>query len=41
MTAFQCIPIATDIADRFRATGIDDSGNTLRRMEAPGFGPRL
>jgi len=33
MTAFQCIPIPSEIADRFRRTGIDDYGNELRRME--------
>ncbi len=34
MIALQCIPIPTETADRFRQTGVDDSGNTLRRMEA-------
>jgi hypothetical protein len=34
VTAFQCLPIATEIADRFRGTGLDDNGNTLRRMVA-------
>ena len=34
MTAFQCLPIDTEIADRFRSTGLDDNGNTLRRMVA-------
>jgi hypothetical protein len=34
MTAFQCIPIETEIADRFRRTGVDDNGNTLRRIVA-------
>jgi hypothetical protein len=34
MTAFRCIPIATEIAERFRRTGVDDNGNTLRRVEA-------
>lgn len=34
MTAFRCIPITTDIAERFRETGLDDHGNALRRMEA-------
>jgi hypothetical protein len=38
MTAFRCIPIETDIADRFRRTGVDDNGNTLRRMEASSAG---
>ena len=34
MTTFQCIPIPTEVAERFRRTGIDDNGNMLRRMEA-------
>jgi hypothetical protein len=34
MTAFRCIPIATEIAERFRRTGIDDNGNTICRIEA-------
>jgi hypothetical protein len=34
MTAFQCIPMATETADRFRRTGVDDNGNVLRRMVA-------
>jgi hypothetical protein len=34
MTAFRCIPIETEIADRFRRTGLDDNGNELRRIEA-------
>ena len=34
MTAFRCIPIPTDTAERFRVSGIDDNGNALRRMEA-------
>ena len=34
MTAFRCIPIDPAIANRFRATGIDDGGNRLRRMTA-------
>ena len=34
MTAFRCIPIPTEIAERFRRTGADDNGNTLRRIEA-------
>lgn len=40
MTEFQCIPIETEIAERFRRTGLDDNGNTLRRCvatEAGGF----
>jgi hypothetical protein len=39
MTAFRCIPISTDTAERFRATGRDDAGNTLRRrMRGPESG---
>ena len=34
MTKFQCVPIETAIADRFRSTGVDDNGNVLRRMVA-------
>ena len=34
MTAFHCIAIETETAARFRATGIDDRGNPLRRMVA-------
>jgi hypothetical protein len=34
MTPFRCIPIDTATAERFRATGLDDAGNTLRRMTA-------
>jgi hypothetical protein len=34
MTAFQCVPIPTETAERFRRTGIDDSGNPLRRISA-------
>ena len=37
MTAFRCLPIDTEIAERFRRTGVDDAGNPLRRMvAAPG-----
>ena len=38
MTAFQCVPIASETAERFRRSGLDDNGNTLRRMEASGTG---
>ena len=38
MTAFRCIPITTEIAERFRRTGVDDHGNTLRRIEATNEG---
>jgi hypothetical protein len=34
MTQFHCVPIKTEIAERFRRTGVDDNGNVLRRMEA-------
>ena len=34
MTAFQCLPIETETADRFRRTGLDDSGNEVRRIVA-------
>ena len=36
MTPFRCIPIDTATAVRFRATGLDDAGNALRRMAATG-----
>jgi hypothetical protein len=31
---FRCIPIPTETAERFRRTGVDDAGNTLRRVTA-------
>ena len=34
MTAFRCVPIATEIADRFRQSGRDDAGNALRHIVA-------
>jgi hypothetical protein len=34
MTAFRCIPIATEVAERFRQTGEDENGNPIRQMEA-------
>lgn len=34
MPRFHCLPIATDTAARFRATGIDDRANALRQMVA-------
>jgi hypothetical protein len=34
MTAFRCVPIETEITERFRRTGADDNGNALRRVEA-------
>ena len=38
MTAFRCVPIETETADRFRRTGLDDGGNALRRIEAAAGG---
>jgi hypothetical protein len=38
MTAFTCIPIPTETAERFRRTGIDDNANPLRRMVATAEG---
>lgn len=38
MTNFRCIPIPTETAERFRASGTDDSGNTLRPVVAAGGG---
>ena len=38
MTAFHCIPIPTDTAQRFRRSGLDDNGNTVRRVVAEGGG---
>lgn len=38
MTAFQCIAIDTEIAERFRATGLDANANALRRIEATAAG---
>ena len=34
MPHFRCMPIETEVAERFRRTGLDDNGNTLRRMVA-------
>jgi hypothetical protein len=34
MTAFRCVPIETETAERFRRTGGDDNGNGLRRVVA-------
>ena len=36
MTRFKCVAIPTGTAERFRRTGLDDSGNALRRMTASG-----
>jgi hypothetical protein len=30
MSTFRCVPIETTVADRFRKTGVDDGGNTVR-----------
>lgn len=30
--SFRCIPIETAVADRFRATGLDDAGHDLKRL---------
>ena len=38
MTEFRCVPMPTATAERFRATGVDDAGNTLRRVVAGGGG---
>lgn len=38
MTAFRCVPIETETAERFRLTGIDDNGNAIRRVVASGGG---
>ena len=38
MTAFQCVPIETETAERFRRTGLDDNGNVLRRIVANAAG---
>jgi hypothetical protein len=34
MTAFQCIPMETETAERFRRTGRDDNGNMVRKIIA-------
>lgn len=38
MTRFQCIPIATETAERFRRSGRDDRGNQVRRVVAASSG---
>ena len=38
MSRFRCVPIDTDVAERFRATGLDEGGNPVRRMIAPATG---
>ncbi len=34
MTVFRCVPVETEIADRFRRIGLDDNGNTVRQVKA-------
>lgn len=38
MIQFQCIPVATATAERFRRTGQDDNGNPVRRIVATSGG---
>lgn len=38
MVEFQCVPIATETAERFRHTGLDDNGNQVRRITATAEG---
>ena len=38
MTKFKCVPIATETADHFRRTGLDDRGNKVRRVVATANG---
>ncbi|MBV9748213.1 MAG: DUF1203 domain-containing protein [Acetobacteraceae bacterium] len=38
MTAFRCVPIETEVAERFRRSGRDDAGNALRRIVAQAAG---
>ncbi len=38
ISRFQCVPMPTETADRFRRTGLDDRGNTLRRLVATAEG---
>jgi hypothetical protein len=38
MTAFHCMAIDTETANRFRRTGQDDNGNPIRRIEAAATG---
>ena len=39
MSHFRCLPIPTETGDRWRATGVDDFGNTLVRMASDGAAP--
>jgi len=34
MLNFRCIPISTEVGERWSLSGVDDSGNRLRRMVA-------
>jgi hypothetical protein len=36
MNGFRCVPIATEVADRFRLTAKDDNGNEVRRVVSTG-----
>ncbi len=38
MTSFRCVPITTEVAERFRHSGLDDRGNTVRRSLSTGTG---
>lgn len=38
MPGFRCVPIPTDVADRFRRTGRDDRGGAIHRRTADGPG---
>ena len=38
MSRFRCVPIPTETAARWRASGEDDFGNALRRSISPGTG---
>jgi hypothetical protein len=39
MTAFRCVAIPTEVAERFRRTGLDDRGQPVHRrvVDGPGF----
>jgi hypothetical protein len=39
MIAYRCIPMPTEIAERFRQTGQDDGGNSLRLVRADSGSP--
>ncbi len=38
MPKFRCVPMETEIGDRFRRTEFDDNGNALRHMDASNAG---